>query len=539
MINILIKKSSELIHWEKYLEIDLVIQGTAVMTGNDARFEMKAGDLIVINREDIHSIDRTSEDLIYVQLQMDMKIFNQYIPDIENVYFKCYPETSNDVTINNLKNEIKNWIYYIVLNSETHENHEQSFNNITHAGIEILSILKQNFNLFEKSPTEYSDAEQFDRIWKVIDYMYDYHKEKLLLKQVAEQVHVSETHLSRILKEAMGLNFEELLGYIRAECALKYLLETELSVTMIAAECGFSAPRYFNNVFSRYYGCTPVEYRKKHKSRFMKTNNNIYQLDYITYEKDIDRHEVLRLLDKYKMPELLGEATNDIYMNVSLDLKEEISPGEINPYKKYTLVCGIEEILKYEKKEQFEECRDGLNVSSIYVTFSSDKKIQSIVEKNIKALCLNRAKLEVKGLHLNELFYENGQKKSPFYRQKLFNDVKEPLKQLNRHVLVYKQSDDKTNILLHNIDVIHEIHFNIVIENVINSYCVVEKVKTQVPIDEIMAFEEETSEKIFLSSQCLEKLTQPKESVEIIKETKFVITETLKYEQVCLITIKK
>jgi AraC-like DNA-binding protein len=40
------------------------------------------------------------------------------------------------------------------------------------------------------------------------------------------------------------------------------LKETDMTVTEIAGQCGFSSASYFTEMFHREYGMTPVDFRK-------------------------------------------------------------------------------------------------------------------------------------------------------------------------------------------------------------------------------------------------------------------------------------
>jgi two-component system response regulator YesN len=84
------------------------------------------------------------------------------------------------------------------------------------------------------------------------------------LSGLAEKFSVSLSHLSRIFVKATGMNFNEYLTHVRLEQA-KYLMEHEhrLSNQEIAERIGFSESRYFSQVFKRYNGKSPNEYRGK------------------------------------------------------------------------------------------------------------------------------------------------------------------------------------------------------------------------------------------------------------------------------------
>ena len=103
--------------------------GSAEVLINNRKIDLSIGDIIVINSEDVHCVNRQDEELLYVQLLFNMENFEQYIPDISTVIFKCEPQ-KNDVLSENLKDEIKQYIVSIIdlINAaDDQENREQDF----------------------------------------------------------------------------------------------------------------------------------------------------------------------------------------------------------------------------------------------------------------------------------------------------------------------------------------------------------------------------------------------------------------------------
>ena len=56
--------------------------------------------------------------------------------------------------------------------------------------------------------------------------------------------------------------FDYLLS-LRVQNSLPLLMAGE-SVTKIAGMVGFSTPAYYGQIFKRYMGCSPSQYRKNH-----------------------------------------------------------------------------------------------------------------------------------------------------------------------------------------------------------------------------------------------------------------------------------
>jgi two-component system response regulator YesN len=61
----------------------------------------------------------------------------------------------------------------------------------------------------------------------------------------------------------VGVNFIDYLTERRMAEARRLLADTTESVTTIASRTGFGSPSYFQRVFKRREGLTPLEYRER------------------------------------------------------------------------------------------------------------------------------------------------------------------------------------------------------------------------------------------------------------------------------------
>src|SRR3569833_16585 len=81
------------------------------------------------------------------------------------------------------------------------------------------------------------------------------------VKYLAEQVHLSPSYLSDLLKKETGKNTQDHIHFYLIEEAKNILLSTDKSVGEIAYSLGFEYPQYFNKLFKQKTGKTPLEFR--------------------------------------------------------------------------------------------------------------------------------------------------------------------------------------------------------------------------------------------------------------------------------------
>ena len=85
--------------------------------------------------------------------------------------------------------------------------------------------------------------------------------ERLKLADVADNVYVSQWHLSKLLNKYTGQNFSEILNHVRMEKAKELLGNPSLRIGDIAEMVGFLDMAHFSRVFKKQAGISANEYR--------------------------------------------------------------------------------------------------------------------------------------------------------------------------------------------------------------------------------------------------------------------------------------
>lgn len=95
----------------------------------------------------------------------------------------------------------------------------------------------------------------------------NYYRKTLSLQIVAEQLHLSSQHLSRIFRQEMGITFVDYLTKVRIRRAMELLVNSQDKIYEITEKVGYSSQHYFCNVFKKIMGVSPAEYRKNEQER--------------------------------------------------------------------------------------------------------------------------------------------------------------------------------------------------------------------------------------------------------------------------------
>lgn len=93
------------------------------------------------------------------------------------------------------------------------------------------------------------------------EYIYSHIKERITIEDLADELGVSASYLSRLFKKETG---DSVSGYIRRqkiEMAKNLLRYSEYSIIEIANRLSFSSQSHFIQQFREYTGMTPKKYR--------------------------------------------------------------------------------------------------------------------------------------------------------------------------------------------------------------------------------------------------------------------------------------
>ncbi|MEW6702404.1 MAG: AraC family transcriptional regulator [Bacteroidota bacterium] len=124
---------------------------------------------------------------------------------------------------------------------------EQIQNAIEDAGFEIMTLLQNK------------------KIEEVKDYVRRHFSDSnaLRLSVLSRAVAVSPYHLSRTFSLIEKETLQDFIIRTRVEYAAQLLRDTERTVLEICLDVGFSSTSHFTKQFKKYFGQTPLSYRKR------------------------------------------------------------------------------------------------------------------------------------------------------------------------------------------------------------------------------------------------------------------------------------
>lgn len=251
-------------HWHKEMEIIYVVNGQGTVTVQTTKYNLCEGDIILIQPETLHSIEQlNNHHMEYFNIIFDFNLLESDMSYCYLNFFKPIYERTKIVPVyikdsEPLSSLITPHIKYLI------DNRKQKF-----SGDELMvkSNLYAIIHHINKFCTETSDLSlklesNYNKIKEVLMYVQEHYSEKLTVEDAATLINYSPNYFSKLFHELTGTSFIQYVINYRLDIANEKLTNTNLTITEIAEETGFSNLPYFTRTFTAKFGTTPNAYRK-------------------------------------------------------------------------------------------------------------------------------------------------------------------------------------------------------------------------------------------------------------------------------------
>ena len=300
-------------------EMIFVLEGAArIHTSYYTIDRMEENEFLFINRSTVHNIEKIgSEPCRIMSIHFHMKDIAELfsLPELAAFSIASFDEYCPPNIIAQLRK------YLVDIASSYFSLPAAKESELSDKVMECYVYMVNNFQWFYyedyilRNYPQRMPLAQITRAEEIINYVQEHYSDRLTLADVADAFYLNKYYLSHLLKDSLGMNFQDIVNAIRLNIALYPLLDSQKSIDDIAEECGFSSAAYFRKAFAKQAKVPLSRYRKTYAKRTL-TNRQ-------PEIKEYSEEEQQRLLTEYKRKYFPGEffATGVKRIPVRVELK--------------------------------------------------------------------------------------------------------------------------------------------------------------------------------------------------------------------------
>lgn len=239
-------------HWHEHIELHYVLEGTCSIRVGGRPRAGKAGDLIVINSNELHSGYSESKRMNTLVVIFELDAFSRELAN-QNYIFQDL--ITSDGTIRELLEHL----------CEENEDKKPGYR-ITVKGLllQLIGYLVRHYTVEQLSDKESSKRRKnLERLNTVLQYIENNYSEPITNEQLSEMVHLSEDRFNHLFKESMEMSPLNYINDIRLKKACNLLKKDDYTISEIAIAVGFKDFNHFGRLFRRKYGMPPSKIREK------------------------------------------------------------------------------------------------------------------------------------------------------------------------------------------------------------------------------------------------------------------------------------
>ena len=255
------RPSSAQSHWHHDVEFIAVIEGSVLYNVNGEIIRMCAGEGIFVNAQQFHYIlsDEGAYSQFYCAVLHPMLLCS--IPRVEQLYVAPVL-TNENIPYIFLKDSIPLHKEILRLVGQIYETSRSGAVElkIQQEFLRLWEVLYENMG--ERNEMVVVEHHHLSSLKNMITYIHGSYREKMTLADICKAGNVGKTSCTAIFKEYMDCTPIGFLTEYRIQKAAELLKKTNMSITDIAFETGFSGASYFAETFRGTFGCSPREYRE-------------------------------------------------------------------------------------------------------------------------------------------------------------------------------------------------------------------------------------------------------------------------------------
>lgn len=239
-------------HWHENIELLYFIEGKGAVTCDILQLEAGAGDIVVVNSNNLHDVQSVTPNCRYYCLIVDKFFcdsFDLLVGDI------CFVELINDKLIRE---------YFDIIIQEMLSLKAYYKVSVKSSILRILIHLCRHYSVDNTAMIHLKGGKKLDMVKAAISHIRKHYKEELSIDEICSNIGFSKYYCCHIFKEITGRTIVDYINFLRCSYAHKQLSLGTRNVSEIMEMSGFKNLSYFSKVYKKHMGKCPSKEQVKH-----------------------------------------------------------------------------------------------------------------------------------------------------------------------------------------------------------------------------------------------------------------------------------
>lgn len=254
------------VHQHDFYEVYYFIGGSVEYSVEGRTYELKSGDLLLINPLELHQPRIAPDQQDYERIVL--WINKNYLSELcfnKTSLTRCFDSSQPDHTNLLRPSKIQQTYISAMLDELITENTSDGYAvEIASEAILLRFLVELNRLTITSSMNIKKEEVSSSIIPDVLEYINNHFCEKLTLNEIADEFFVSKYYLSHAFNNVVGTSVHRYIVLKRLIHA-KQMLLSGIKSTTAATNCGFNDYAGFYRAFTAEYGVTPTEFVKLNK----------------------------------------------------------------------------------------------------------------------------------------------------------------------------------------------------------------------------------------------------------------------------------
>ena len=251
------------IHYNDY-EVYYLLEGERCYFIGTKIYHLKQGSLVFVRRNVIHKTALSREahhDRILLEIS------RSYLESVFAITgeLTLHDFFQDDCIILSLESEEQNFITELLLALGRELGTKNSGFRLLAKSLvaELFIYAKRMENKTNPAASSRTDDPRHRQIEQIACYIAENCCSPLSLNSIAEQFYMNKCYLSRIFKEITGFTVNGYLHARRIQKARSLLIQNSMNISEVSEAAGYENLTYFERVFKKHTGMSPLEYRRQ------------------------------------------------------------------------------------------------------------------------------------------------------------------------------------------------------------------------------------------------------------------------------------